>query len=1023
MKKVLLLLVAGMLSGVMLADITVTGVVTQAEDGETVIGASIQEKGTTNGTITDFDGAYVITVKDKATLVVSYVGMKTQEVKVTGPKHDIVMQSEAELIEEVVVTAMGIKQEKKRLNFAVQNVGADDLTEGQSANLLNSLQGKVAGVNVTTGGGSPNSGSQLILRGITSISSSQSNEPLVVIDGMPMVGGVGDINPNDIESVTVLKGVAASALYGSEGSNGVLMITTKSAKQGKVQATVNATWQFDTPANLQKVQGMFMPGAGGFYKEQTLNGWGPTVGSLDTYNNVRNYFKDYGFYHKYDISMTGGTEKFQAMGSVSYSKADGIVVNDYRRKITALLKGSYSPNKYVTFSLMGNVIWNQYRSAGSISSIYSWPITDDITNYKTESGEIRYLYFADEKANSPISPLYSRYCDWGVNKNTRTLVQGSLEIHPLKGLNISARVGMDQNNYFYDGYSVPRFSNITIVDEPNITDPYLTQEQLEKINQSLLGSYSYSQSERRLLTATFMATYRLDLPKGFGMDFMIGSEIKQNESVSSSISGDQFIIPGIYSIQNLNRDRSTQTFNATQSHRLSRIVSGVFGEVRADYKGLASLSVTSRWDWSSTLEWSKLPYVYPSVTAGLTFSEIIPGWNETKNNWFSYGKLRGNFAQVGKCPQPYLFDRHFIQFQTLPDGGYSANPSQSVGFKLVPEMNTSWEIGADLKFLNNRLRLDVAYYNQIVKNQIVTVRVSHTTGHVLQTRNEGSVENQGMEITLEGDIIKLNGWLWTAGLNMSFNRGRVTGLPDGMMEIQGTQYGDIFPTAYLHGSTTSISGKDYLRNENGDIICDANGYPQINPNKSVLIGNREPKLLMGLYTSVKWNGLALSMQFDGRIGGDVVNVTGRGLWSNGMHMMTENYRGRQVVWKGVVAAGTDANGKTIYEQNTKPIVMDANTIIKDYYNVSSNFLEDGSYMRLQYVTLSYEFAKLLKNVKGIENIKLSFTGTNLFLITRYTGSDPQINANTSGAGTGSAGIDNYAIPRTRGYALSLQVNF
>jgi len=1022
MKKVLLLLVAGMLSGAMLADITVTGVVTQAEDGETVIGASIQEKGTTNGTITDFDGAYVITVKDKATLVVSYVGMKTQEVKVTGPKHDVVMQSEAELIEEVVVTAMGIKQEKKRLNFAVQNVGADDLTEGQSANLLNSLQGKVAGVNVTTGGGSPNSGSQLILRGVTSISSTQSNEPLIVLDGMPLTGGAGDINPNDIESVTVLKGAAASALYGLDAANGVLMITTKSAKQGKVQATVNATWQFDTPANLQKVQGMFMPGAGGFYKEQTRNGWGPTVGSLETYNNVRNYFKDYGFYHKYDISMTGGTEKFQAMGSVSYSKADGIVVNDYRQKVTALLKGSYSPNKYVTFSLMGNVIWNQYRSAGSISSIYSWPITDDITNYQTEDGEIRYLYFADEKANSPISPLYSRYKDWGVNKNTRTLLQGSLAIHPVKGLDLVARISMDQNNYHYDGYSIPRFSNITIVDEPNITDPYLTKEQLEKIDQSLLGSYSYSQSESRLLTANFMGTYKLELPKDFGMDFMIGSEIKDRSSISSSIGGDQFIIPGIYSIQNLNRDKNTQTFNATQSHTQKRMAS-VYGEIRADYKGLATLSFTSRWDWSSTLDQKYCPYWYPSVTAGIVFSELIPGWNETKNNWFSYGKLRGNFAMVGKDAPAYLMDRRFTQFPTLPDGGYSANPSASVGADIKPEMSKSWEIGADLRFLNNRLRLDVAYYSQITENQIVTVRVSHAAGHVLQTRNEGSVKNHGMEITLEGDIIKHNGWLWTAGLNMSFNRGKVIGLPEGMTEIQGTQYGDIFPTAYLHGSTTAISGKDYLRNENGDIICDANGYPQINPNKSVLIGNREPKLMMGLYTSVKWNGLALSMQFDGRIGGDVVNVTGRGLWSSGMNPMMESYRGRQVVWKGVVAAGTDANGKTIYEQNTKPIVMDANTLNNYFYTVSSNFLEDGSYMRLQYVTLSYEFAKLLKNVKGIENIKLSFTGTNLFLITRYTGSDPQINANTSGAGTGSAGIDNYAIPRTRGYALSLQVNF
>lgn len=522
------------------------------------------------------------------------------------------------------------------------------------------------------------------------------------------------------------------------------------------------------------------------------------------------------------------------------------------------------------------------------------------------------------------------------------------------------------------------------------------------------------------MTGNLLATYHLDLPKDFAMDFMVGGELKDRSSIASAIKGRDFVIPGVYSVQNLKEILGTSDVSLTHTQRRN---AGVYGEIRADYNGLATLSFTSRWDWSSTLAMEYCPYWYPSVTGGLILSELIPGLNDTKENWFSYWKIRGNFAMVGKDAPAYLMDRRFTQYQTLPDGGFSVNASASVGDNIKPEMSKSWEVGTDIRFFNNRLRMDLAYYSQITENQIVTVRVSHAAGYVLQTRNEGTVKNHGFELTLDGDIVKQGGWLWTAGVNFGLNRGTVLSLPEGMVEIQGTQYGDIFPTAYLNGSTTAISGKDYARTDDGKIICDEKGYPTINPAKSVLIGNREPLFMAGLNTTLRYKGLSLSLQFDGRVGGDVVNVTGRSLWSSGMHPSIPQYRGRQVVWDGVVAAGTDADGNTIYEQNTKPIVLDATTLTNYYYNVSSNFLEDGSYLRLQYATIAYDFAPLLKNVKGIEGVKLSFTGTNLFLLTRYTGSDPQVNADTSKAGVGAAGIDNYQIPNTRGFNMAVQVTF
>ena len=1007
--------------------LTVTGVVTSKDDGLPVIGASILVKGTSTGTITDFDGNYTITADKGQTLVVSYVGMKTQEIVVKNAMQNVVLVTDAEVLEEVVVTAMGVVQEKKRLNFAVQNVGSDDLTEGKSANVLNALQGRIAGVNVTTGGGSPNSGSQLILRGITSISG--NNQPLVVLDGVPITGGVDDLNPNDIESITVLKGAAASALYGQEAASGVLMITTKQVNAGKLVTTFNAGIQFDTPANLIEVQQKYLPGSNGFYREQTKNGWGPMVRPDDVlYNNVRDYFKDFGLYHKYDLSLSGGSEQFQALASASFSNNDGIVPNDYLQKVTAMAKATYTPNKYIKAGVNVNITYNKSRGAGSVSGIYSWPINDDITNYETESGDIRFLYFTEDKENSPYSPLWTRYKDYGVNLSTRTILSGFITATPVAGLNLTARVSMDQNNYSYDGYNVPRFSDTNFVPDSQKTDdlvtflthPYLTESQVASASQSSFGSYSNSSSLSRLLVAQFLASYHIDLPKEFALDFMVGTEIKQRTGLSNSVAGRNFIVPGVYSISNVS-DLIKSDVSVSHSKRRW---AGVFGEIRADYKGLASLSVTSRWDWTSTLLYEYSPYFYPSITGGVTLSELIPGMTDTKNDWFSYLKLRGNWAMVGKdAPSAYLFDRRFVDYPTLPDGGYSYNPTLSTAFNLAPEMSSSWEIGVDVRFFAGRTRLDVAYYSIQTNNQIVQVRVPYTSGYVLQTRNEGSVKNHGVEISLEQDILKRGGWTWTAAFNLGLNRGVVVDLPDDVDFIQSTQYGDIFPVAYKGGSTTGLLGSDYLRTEDGRIICDEKGYPQINPAKSLLIGNREPDFMAGLNTTVKYKGWTLSALFEGRLGGDVANITSRGLWSSGMHPSLEHYRGRQVVWDGVVQTGTDANGNPIYEQNTTPIVLDATTISEKYYNVASNFLEDGSYIRLQYVTLAYDFSSLLKKVKGIEGIKLSFTGNNLFLITRYTGSDPQANASVGASGTGSAGIDNYAVPSTRSYNVSFQLTF
>ena len=1031
---------------------SISGVVVD-QNKEPLIGVSVSVKGsTTTVTITDMDGKFSFSsVPASATLVFSYVGMKTQEQKITPSTSvlNITMQSNSLAIEEVVVTAMGIRQEKKRMNFAVQSVNADNLTENKSANFVNALQGKIAGLSVTNSSGSPNSGTQVIIRGISSMNNAQSNEPLFILDGMPLAGkgsSAADINPNDIENVTVLKGAAAAALYGQDAANGVIMITTKKGNAGKITATLNASIQNDIPTRLQQLQTSYAPGSQGFYVDKALGGWGPLLNKNEkTYDNVNNFLRN-GFYQKYDLSLSGGSEKFQAYASVNYSKNDGIVPNDYLNKFGILLKATFQPVKSLSINISANIQENTSRSFDDtgMSDVYNFPITSDITDYELINGYPHFLYYSDgndKKHASPLSPLYSRYKDNGINKKLRNILNGSIEWKPIRNLNITGRVSYDTKASSYDGYTVPRFDDSVIIpyvskpDNPaeNATPaelkeyqdkmddyneflesyantPYLQSMEIENMDKDLLGSYSTSMGRSELLSASALATYKIELNDDFSIDFLAGTDLKMEESFSTSNSGRDFIIPGTYSLSNTNSDYIFLGDRKAE-HRQKRMY-GYFGEIRGDYKGLASLSVTSRWDWSSTILTN--PYYYPSITGGLLFSELF----DLSNDVFSYGKLRGNYAVVGKDANTYLYDRRFKQFATFPDNGYGIDPTlSSADRNLKPEMSYSWEIGTDLRFFNNRTRLDMAYYSVKADNQIVTVRVSPSSGYILQTRNEGAIRNQGVEFSLEQDIIKNRDFSWTSILNFGLNRGTVVSLPADVAEITGAQYGDIYTSAYSGGSTTGLSGKDYLRTDNGKIIVGSDGYPKIDPNKNKYIGNREPLFHSGITNTFKYKKLLLSFLFEGRLGGDVVNVTGRGLISNGQSKMLETYRGRQIVVDGVVQQPDGS-----YEPNTTPISLDNPTIINYFYAVSSNFVEDGSYIRLSYLTMNYDLSEYVRKTP-FTSLRFTVTGNNLFLLTRYTGADPSLNADTSAGGTGSAGVDNYAVPSTRSFNFGITATF
>jgi len=1020
MRKQLLLLLFSLMAVVGYAR-TVTGVVTSQSDQLPVIGATVMIDGTTTGTATDFDGKFTIDAKDTDVLVFSYVGMNTEKVKVGSQSViNVVLKENSQVLDEVVVTAMGQTQEKKKLNFAVQSLDADDVTAGQSANFANSLQGKVAGLQVSTGGSSPNSDTQVVIRAISSVNTAQSNEPLVIVDGMPIRGSgssLGDLNPNDIENMSVLKGAAASALYGQEAANGVIMITTKKGKEGQLKVTAQGSWELSNCMRVPKIQNQFIAGSQGFYKENATGGWGPYLTSTDrVYDNVGDFLGT-GFLQKYDMSISGGNEKFNAYASASYMKNDGVVPNDYKNRLNVFLKGEFKPSKYVTIQLSTNFVNSKSRGFGnSMSTVYGWSINRNMADYATLEGRPnwsnRYDHWEiltdEEKIGATVSPYFGRYMDKSETDATRTIINGQISYEPIENLVFTGKIGYDKGYSTYDSYTVSRFVDSDFADpESSALADYRYK----------FGSYTFQPSNNDQLTAQILGTYNFNIGEDFGVNILAGAEYKETNGLSAQMAGQEFQLAGdFYSFMNTNPNTFTTSTGTDYYMSLSHTRKnkfGYFGELRFDYKGMAQLSVTGRYDGSSTLKQVDCTYFYPSVTAGVIFSELF----KLQNDWFSYGKIRGNWAKVGKDAPAYRFTTSYKNWEVFPDGGWGIDATTAVATQLEPEMTSSWEIGADLRFFDSRTRLDVAWYSTTVDNQIVQVRVSPTSGTILQTRNEGSIENKGLELTLTQDILRSKDFNWSVTANYSFNRGKVLYLPDDVIEITGTQYGDIFPTAYLNGSTTAISGKDYERTPDGQIICNEQGYPVISAVKNNLIGNREPDWLLGLGSNFSWKDLSVSFLFDGRMGGDVVNVTRRGLNGNGMENLLTKYRSHEVVIKGVVK---QADGT--YVPNTTPVIVDSNFITNYYNAVSSNFIEDGSYIRLSYVTLGYDLSRLLPKKCPVKGLKVSATGRNLFLLTKYTGSDPQILAGTGG-GTGSAGIDNYSVPTTRSFNFSLSATF
>ena len=971
-------------------------------DNEPLVGANVVVKGTTNGTVTDRDGNYRLELgENENILVFSYIGFETVEEQVGNRSVIDVSLSLGlqELMEIVVVGAFNIEQEKRSINYAVQEIESESIEAPQQLNIVNSLQGQVAGAMIT-GNGAPGAPSQILLRGASSVGEGRNNQPLFIVDGIPIDnsaieqgGNRGmDLNPADIESITVLKGPSAAALYGLQAANGALIITTKSGKSGKTSINFGASVAFDRPTRYMPQQDLYQRGLNGLPDNATTQSWGPTYRRDQTiYDNQEEFFET-GVTQNYNFSVSGGNDKTTMYFSYNLMDQSGIVpMTDYYKN-SALLKGTHKLLDNLSLSASANYITSENTRAfdadagGFMNRVMRWPLADDMSNYLNPNGTRRFLLPIEEYPAQSDNPYWFLENNPTVDNVKRWINQVSISYDPFEWLNLTYRLGLDRTNF------------------------HLKRQRAISTGGNGLGSVFELERDNEILSSDFLVNVDKKLGSRFTLFGTLGSSIREDRGRTLNVTGEVLLNEGLYSLNNTERQ-------IVRSGNRRRNIAGVFGDIKLDYYGIAYLNVTGRNDWSSTLPEQNNSFFYPSVSAGLIFTELIPAdWNG-----FSFGKIRASWAQVGFDAAPHSLTPVLTPNDT--EGGGFKNLHTAGNPNLKPEMTTSKEIGVELHFLNSRITLDATYYDMLTEDQIIRARVSPATGYVIQTFNAGSVSNKGYEVMLNANAVKRNDFSWDVTVNASHNDAVLESLPSHMAEYRQT-YGQTAAgnaTSVPGRAFFAVSGVDYEYNEEGRKIIGEDGLPTKTGSKENYLGDREPDMILGLTNSFQYKNFNLSFLWDFRVGGKVLNATAQSMVSVGMHEMLEDYRNVRYVFDGVVNTGSEEN--PVWEENTQEVILDQAYFQTEYVTVGANFLEDADWARLRFVTLSYNLpGQWLKRV-GITNLQLTATGRNLLLFTPYSGIDPEVSSAGNRGGSGNMGIDFGAIPQMKGLTFGIKASF
>ena len=763
---------------------TITGKVVDVA-GEPIIGASVLVKGSSTGSVTDIDGKFSVEAPVGSTLVVSFVGYATEEVKVgAASDYTVTLKDDTQSLSEVVVTAMGIKKEKKALGYSVSDINSKELMKNKQTNVVNSLAGKIPGVNITQAGGAAGAGSNIVIRGGNSASESRDNQPLFVVDGIiydnstvntgnsgtdgmtktatTFSNRVMDINPEDIESMSVLKGAAAAALYGSRAANGVIIITTKKGEEGAVRVNVSSKYTYSWANKLPEVQKLYGRGeynTSGAFIDKTMDSWGDRIDGM-AYDNIDDFFQGSSVWDN-SVSVSGGSKNGSFYLSGSNYHQSGIIPTTGYDKTTFRFNGE---QKYGILTVGANVSYSQASTDktltsaglygqggnGAMTAVYGWPVDDQMSRYLNDDGSKYRILEGLQDLEDDVENPY-----WILNKNTLTdetsrftgAVNASLKL--TDWWDVSARAGIDK--YTTSSNTLRR--------------PGGAVKQIYQNGYMSKGDVNY-----QYITTNVMSNFHKTFGD-FDLNLLVGTTTEATKTTNNTRWGYNFVTEGLYSFNNI--IKANQYFKESTVRK--RMV-GLYGEFRASYKNLVYLTVTGRNDWSSTLPVNNRSYFYPSVSGSFVFTELLP-----KNNVLSFGKIRGSWARVGKDADAYSLGYYMWPVATLNGGKYGMGNSWtggSVGLK--PEIQDSYELGLEMRFFNGRLGFDYTYYQSKTKDQICAPRLAQSTGYIFLTLNGGSVENKGMELSITGKPIVTKDFQWETTLNLSGNRGRLGDFIDGV---------------------------------------------------------------------------------------------------------------------------------------------------------------------------------------------------------------------------------------------------
>ena len=1026
MKKRLLTLFLGvffMVINAMAQQKVVTGKVID-EDGLPLPGVSVKIKGTTSGSATGADGNYSIRGNAGQVLVFTFIGTVTEE-RTIGASNtiNVTLRSDAKKLNEVVVTALGQTTKQRSLGTSQQSVKGAEIANSQRENFLNALQGRVAGVEVTSSSGVPGASSSITIRGVSSISG--SNQPLFIVDGLPIdnktlstsaffsenssttslnnrgvdfTNRASDINPEDIESLVVLKGPEAAALYGIDAANGAIVITTKRGKAGTGAVNYSNSFRVESTRTSPEIQRTFMPGGSGTYQNNTFNYFGPAYpAGTQFYDNIDGFFQT-AFTQKHNLSFEGGSENATYRISTSYTAQEGVVPNSKYDRMTITGATGGKINNWLRTDLSLNYSYavndQPFKGAGGpLIALLIWPQTDNASDYLTSAGTRRRIFGSLAAGDEIDNPYFNVNKNILGSKNNRIVSNFGLTISPVKWMNIKSNIGIDA----YTNQS-------TIVRHPEAASGFSRNGLLDVANDIT----------RNINIQNLINFTQQNITKDITIDATLGNSVQDAKSNIDALYGENFLDPNFISINNTTNIQR----NAKTSIAQRRLVS-FFGRATLGFRDYLYVTATGRNDLTSTIPQERYSFFYPSVSTSFVFTDAFKGLQK----YFTSGKIRAAYAEVGKDARPYAY-RPSLENKATVGGGFGYGFT-GPNLDLRPEFASSYEIGAELAFLNDRLGLDVTRYQKETTDQIVNdIRGSYATGYILFNLNGASTRNHGWEITLRGTPIMNKDFSWNILTNFDASRGKVLALPRGLPESYVSDtwlYGNVRNGATPGQSTRSLTGLFYLRNDNGDVLIDPNsGYP-VRSNIFVDAGyDRQPDFTVGLTNSFSYKNLSLSFLLDFRKGGDVLNATQHYLTARGLTPETLDRFEPRVV-KGVLRDG---------RENTANPTQN-NIVITPYYqsgyytSMSEElFIEkDVNWMRLKDVTLNYRLpAGLLNKQKFIKNASVFVTGTDLFLITNYTGLDPVVNGNSAAVGgSGAAGIDFGNFPMPKGLNFGVKV--